>query len=66
MVMGGVCVHGQGTANLEMMELKAQLETSARLVTELETKLAAEKSHTAALSQSVAAANNQATQARES
>ena len=66
MVAGGVCAKAQQTSNLEMIELKAQLETSARLVTELEARLAAEKSRAATLSQSAAAANGQATQSRES
>ena len=65
-VASGVRAQGQQPSNLEMVELKAQLETSARLVTELETKLAAEKARTASLTQSLATATSQATQAMES
>jgi DNA-directed RNA polymerase subunit F len=66
MVAGGVSAKGQQTSNLEVIEAKAQLETSARLVNELEAKLAAEKVRTASLTQSLAAATSQATQATES
>lgn len=66
LVAGGVRVQGQQSGNLEMVELKAQLETSARLVTELDAKLAAEKSRNAALSQSAATNAAQATLARDS
>ena len=66
MVVGAACATAQQTTNVEMLELKAQVETSARLITQLEARLAAQKSQAAALSQSLAAANTQATQAHES
>lgn len=63
----GVCAQAQQAAgDLEKAELKAQVETSGRLVTELEAKLAAEKNRNSSLTQSLASANGQATQARES
>ncbi len=63
----GVCVQAQqSSGDLEKAELKAQVETSGRLVTDLEARLAAEKSRNSALTQSLASANGQATQARES
>lgn len=66
LVAGGVPVRAQQAGNLEMIELKAQLETSARVISEQDAKLSAEKSRNAALSQSAASAAAQAAQARES
>jgi uncharacterized coiled-coil protein SlyX len=66
MVVGGACASAQQTTNVEMLELKTQVETSSRLITELEARVATQKAEAAALSQSLAAANTQATQAHES
>ena len=66
MAAGGVCASAQQTTNVELLELKTQVETSGRLISQLEAQVAAQKSEVAALSQGLAAANTQATQAHES
>ncbi len=61
----GVC-RGQQQGGFELLELKTTLEASARKINDLETQLAAQKAQQAALSQSLASANTQTAQAKES
>ncbi|MBL9117831.1 MAG: hypothetical protein JNJ83_22675 [Verrucomicrobiaceae bacterium] len=53
------------SGNIELLELKTTLEASARQIRELEAQLAASKVQITTLTQSVAAANSDAAQARE-
>ena len=60
----GVC-RAQGGNNFELLELKTTLEVSARQLNEKEAQIQAQKAQIAALSQNLASANSQASQARE-
>ena len=61
----GVAVSQQPAANIELLELKTTLESSARQIRELDAQLAASKSQVASLTQSLTVANSDASQARD-
>jgi len=65
-LLGSGTVWGQqGARDIELVELKTTLETSARQIRELDAQLASAKLQVATLTQSLAAANAQSTSAQE-
>ena len=65
LVGSGVVWGQQGAVDIELVELKTTLETSARQIRELDAQLAAAKLQVATLTQSLATANAQSTSAQE-